>query len=105
MSRLCSRVLVVLTLLSESTSPCGPGRGHGRREVHRKLTPLVFKQHVPNISEQTLGASGPSEGRIERNSQRYHELVANHNLDIIFKDEEGLGADRMMSQVGEFEVC
>ncbi len=91
--------LVLFLLLTGSSLQCGPGRGHRSPHHRRKMTPLVFKQHVPNVSENTLGASGLAEGRINRDDSRFKDLVVNYNPDIIFKDEEGTGADRIMSQV------
>ncbi|KAJ6637364.1 Protein hedgehog, partial [Pseudolycoriella hygida] len=72
------------------------GIGGPRRS--RQVSPLVFKQHVPNVSENTIGASGVIEGKISRHDKKFNDLVPNYNLDIIFKDEEGSGADRFMTQ-------
>ncbi|XP_076455675.1 sonic hedgehog protein-like [Babylonia areolata] len=91
-------VLCLLLLLTPHTDSCGRLRGTGRRRRPRKLTPLVFKQHVPNVSENTLGASGIEEGPIKRSDPKFKDLVRNDNPDIKFRDEEGTGADRIMTQ-------
>uniref|UniRef100_A0A8W7NZE1 Hedgehog protein n=1 Tax=Anopheles atroparvus TaxID=41427 RepID=A0A8W7NZE1_ANOAO len=90
--------LLALVQLVPTVESCGPGRGIGGPRRTRKLLPLVFKQHVPNVSENSLSASGMQEGAISRNDSKFRNLETNYNKDIIFKDEEGTGADRVMTQ-------
>ena len=91
--------LIVISLVADKTYACGPGRGGIRRRGPRKLTPLVYRQHIPNYSERSLAASGLTLGSIDRMDERFRKLVPNYNPDIIFKDEENTGADRLMTQV------
>lgn len=90
---------IVLVSLINQIDACGPGRAGGRRRMLRKYPPLVQRQYIPNVSENTLGASGKPEGAITRKDKRFKELVQNWNPDIDFRDDERTGADRMMSQV------
>ncbi|EDO43615.1 predicted protein [Nematostella vectensis] len=64
----------------------------------RGRRPLYFKQRVPDVDEFSLGASGRPQGKITRNSSKFNKLVACYNTDIVFKDEERTGADRLMSK-------
>ncbi|KAH8381784.1 hypothetical protein KR009_000209 [Drosophila setifemur] len=98
--RLTTLMAVLLLILPLSFTPahsCGPGRGLGGRRT-RNLYPLVLKQTIPNLSEYQSGASGPLEGEIRRESPKFKDLVPNYNRDILFRDEEGTGADRLMTK-------
>lgn len=104
MTRWAAAIFLLAFVLLQVCQACGPGRGVGRHRKSRTLTPLVFKQHYPNVPESTLTAAGVAEGRIGRNDSRFKDLVPNYNQDIIFRDEEGTGADRLMTQVGFFFI-
>nr|XP_022900483.1 tiggy-winkle hedgehog protein [Onthophagus taurus] len=91
-------VVLVLVLTVPRLEACGPGRGGFKKILIKPLTALVFKQHIPNEVENSLAASGPSEGAIDRDDSRFKDFVLNYNQDIIFKDEEGTAADRVMTQ-------
>lgn len=92
-------VVVALVLCSSVADSCAPGRGYGRRRVARPLSPLVYKQHVPNVGEETIAASGSPEGRVARSDPKFSQLVTVDNDDIVFRDEEKTGEDRIMTPV------
>lgn len=56
---------------------------------------LVLHQKVPNARE--IEVVGAILKRIARNDAGFAQLVSNTNADIVFKDEETTGADRMMT--------
>jgi hedgehog protein len=57
--------------------------------------PLRLGQHVPEDSEaDTVGAS---KGQITRESAAFQSLEPCHAPEVVFKDEEGTGADRLMT--------
>ena len=56
---------------------------------------LVEGERVPDKAEAS--ASGAIQKKIRRTDPEFKSLVNNTNPDIVFKDEEGTGADRMMT--------
>lgn len=97
------RLPLVLLWLGAAAA-CGPGRGFTHRHPLRRVIPLVYGQHDPNISENSQQASGSAEGRITRDDDKFKDLVPNYNPDIEFKDDEGTGADRLMTQVSAHPI-
>ena len=59
----------------------------------------MLEQFVPDTPENSQQASGPSKGKITRNSPEFDKLNLFYHNVIIFKDEEGTGEDRLMSKV------
>ena len=55
--------------------------------------------YIPDLPEISLQASGPAKEKITRNSPEFEKLKPCYNGDIIFKDEERTGEDRMMTKV------
>ena len=56
---------------------------------------LLLHERVPDQSEARV--AGSIIGRVERGSVDYERLVRCSDSDIVFKNEEGTGADRMMT--------
>lgn len=61
-----------------------------------KADDLVIGEMVPAKSE--VSASGAFTKKISEGTPEYDALVTNTNPDIVFKDEEGTGADRRMTK-------
>jgi len=61
----------------------------------RSSDDLRENEHVPAVRETV--AVGPYVGRILRDDSEFKKLVSNINANIVFKDEEATGADRMMT--------
>jgi len=56
---------------------------------------LELGEHVPRMGEQD--AIGQVNVRVSRGMRDYRLLLRNRSADIMFKDEESTGADRMMT--------
>lgn len=87
---------------TESKSPSAtavPNRlqGESCREVFRLglASDLKVGEMVPNKSE--AAASGAITKKIKRADPEFKLFISNTNPEIVFKDEEGTGADRMMT--------
>lgn len=92
---LCRLMILLLVVHFRPSLSCGSNIYDKRRP--RK--PLMLGQKLPDVPENSQQASGPAKGKITRNSPEFNKLRPNYNNEIIFKDEEGTGADRLMSKV------
>nr|BAF56915.1 sonic hedgehog protein [Polypterus bichir] len=98
---LLTRILLgrlISVFLVHSGVTCGPGRGFEKGGTPKSSPRQPISSLFPMCAEKTLGASGRYEGKITRKSERFKELTPNYKPDIIFKDEENTGADRLMTQ-------
>ena len=76
---------------------CGANSYNRRRD--RTKNPLRLKERQPDMAEFAVGASGPSTGKISGRGRNDSRLVPCYNTNIIFKDNEETGADRLMTRV------
>jgi hypothetical protein len=82
--------VALATACVEAGAPI-PGVSKGRSVEHA----LARGEHLPAAPEKdTVGAIA---GVVTRGSPRFAELVESEHRDIVFKDEEGTGADRLMA--------
>lgn len=93
----CYFVLLLGALHFRPSLTCGSRNGYDRRGPRK---PLMLQQSIPDTTEFSQQASGPANGKITRNSPEFEKLEPCYNNGIIFRDEEGTGADRLMSKVG-----
>jgi hypothetical protein len=76
---------------------CDPGDlAPGLSKEHQQRPPRVLGsgQYFPRLSEAE--AVGALERRVRRGTRDFARLVKNDSPEIVFKDEERSGADRMM---------
>ncbi|MDX8501929.1 hypothetical protein RFM99_26390 [Mesorhizobium sp. VK4C] len=81
------------SLASVSIDMLGPVTYRGAIKV--LSDELSLGQKVPDDSE--INVCGPIAKKITRSDPEFQQLVENVNPNIVFKDEEGTGADRMMT--------
>lgn len=93
----CHFILLLVVIQFRPSLSCGSRTGYGKRGPRK---PLMLTQSIPDTNEISQQASGPAKGKISRNSPEFAKLEPCYNNGIIFRDEEGTGADRLMSKVG-----
>ena len=93
---LCQLVALLVAAQLRCSLSCGSRTGF---ETRKPGTPLMLYQSVPDVLENSQAASGPAKGKITRNSPEFQKLQPCYEPAIIFQDEEGTSADRLMSKV------
>ncbi len=86
----------VLLLLSAAALVISCDRSPGEPSLSKRGGRVLrLHERIPDRSEaSTIGAIT---SRVERGSPEFAHLVRCSGVDIVFKDEEGTGADRMMT--------
>lgn len=92
----CHFILLLVVVQFRPSLSCGSRNAYGKS---RPRKPLMLQQSIPDTTENSQQASGPAKGKISRNSPEFDKLEPCYNNAIIFRDEEGTGADRLMSKV------
>jgi hedgehog signaling domain-containing protein len=63
--------------------------------LSKAMGTLELGEHFPRVSEQD--AVGQAQVRVSREMRDFRALLRNQSSEIVFKDEESTGADRMMT--------
>jgi hypothetical protein len=90
--RFCA-LIAIPALLSACSLDFGEGLDLSKHEQFDR--PMHLGERWPDVAEAS--AVGALESHVERGSAEFARLVRCDNPDIVFKDEEGTGADRMMT--------
>ncbi len=91
-SRLVS--LCLAAVACDTGAPDGPGLSKSERQSDGCC--LLPGQFLPNSAERDI--SGQIAGPVRRGSSQFLSLVRVDDENIVFKDEEGTGADRHMTR-------
>lgn len=92
-SRCLCLVALGVSALAAGCAELGPSGDPSAH--HTRRGPLKPGEHLPDASE--ADSSGPLQKRIRRDSPEWKRLVRCQAHEVVFKDEERSGADRMMT--------
>ena len=85
-------ILLLLNCDVTTVKACGPGTGPSavKRKPPQTVQPFsIFESKPRDMSELALGAAGPLEGAIEKNSEKWNELsVLEFDSDLIVFDND-----------------
>ena len=92
-------IFISITFVQESRLivACGVGKGS---YTNREFPPFTKYQQKPDEDEESTLASGPFSHKIRIGSDEFKEKIVRYfGTNIIFRDDEGNGADRYMTKV------